>query len=419
MDYIEQANIDKDDFDLVKEDLHLKEFYNYFKELQLNKITFLGYNFYGVGGTVNATMALAEGLLQEGYLVTALSTKRLSKIKHDAPKGLNMQYLSWDHSNSKKEKLYRKIYNSDKYYSHLKFDFANKFLPPYVGRELDNLMKNIRTNTLVSTRETLHLFLNDCTSEHVKNKIFFFNTHAEILDSTFPGLVNKLKEINMDKAAFVTEQNRIDLIEKYNLTNYNKYVNTGNSLVKSKILSIDEIRPIEKKDKYSAIYLLRINHERKTDLDNLINFAKYVKENGIDYIEIDVYGEGDYVKEFKKLVNENSLNNIIHYKKATKKAIEKIRNHDLMIDFSLNHSFGMIYIEAILNGKKVYCMENPGSLEVMDDIPDSYISSYEWLCNQIKHLDDISLDELKENYNKIMDKYSQSAIAEKFLQLVD
>ena len=90
-----------------------------------------------------------------------------------------------------------------------------------------------------------------------------------------------------------------------------------------------------------------------------------------------------------------------------------------MIDFSMNHSFGMSYIEAIFNGKKVYCMENPGSLEVMENIPNSYIESYEWLCNQIRHLDEISVDELIDNYDKISEKYSQEAIAEKFLQLID
>ena len=120
-----------------------------------------------------------------------------------------------------------------------------------------------------------------------------------------------------------------------------------------------------------------------------------------------------------RLRKENDLSDIIHYKPATKKAITKIRNHDLMIDFSLDHSFGMIYIEAIFNGKKVFCMENPGSLEVMENIPNSYIQSYEWLCDQIKHLDEIKVEELVDNYNKISEKYSQHAIAEKFLGFID
>ena len=120
-----------------------------------------------------------------------------------------MQYLSWDRSGSIKEKLYRKIYSSPKYYSYLELDFVKKFVPPYVGRDLDDLMRNIRTNTLVSTRETLHLFLQDCTSEHVKNKIFFFHTIADVVDELFPGVIGKINEKTIDKAIFITEGNRI------------------------------------------------------------------------------------------------------------------------------------------------------------------------------------------------------------------
>ena len=418
-EYIERAKTNKDDFDFAKQDKHLEEFYNYFKEFQLNKITFLGYNFYGIGGTVNATMALAEALLQKGYFVNVLSLKRLSKVKHDPPKGLNMQYLSWDKSGSIKDKIRGKIYKSNKYYRYLELDFVKEFLPPFVGRDLTELMKNIKTNTLVSTRETLHLFLQECSSEHVKNKVFFFHTHADAVEELFPGVISKINEKRVDKAVFITERNRIALKEKLNYTNYNDYVNIGNTLVESKILGREQITPVEKKDKYSAIYLLRISKERKNDLDNLINFANYLKENNLNHVEIDVYGDGNYVNEFIKLINKNELNDIVHYKTATKKPIKKIRNHDLMIDFSYDHSFGMIYIEAILNGKKVYCMENPGSLEVMDNIPNSYIESYEWLSNQIKHLDEITDNELKENYDKINEKYSQNTIAEKFIDIID
>ena len=90
-----------------------------------------------------------------------------------------------------------------------------------------------------------------------------------------------------------------------------------------------------------------------------------------------------------------------------------------MIDFSLNHSFGMIYIEAILNGKKVFCMKNPGSIEIMENIPNSYITSSEWLVDQIKNIDKITVNELKDNYEKVSQKYSQKAIATKFLDFIN
>lgn len=51
--------------------------YKYLKEIQENKITFIGYNFYGIGGTVSATKALAEALMEKNYMVELISLKRL------------------------------------------------------------------------------------------------------------------------------------------------------------------------------------------------------------------------------------------------------------------------------------------------------------------------------------------------------
>lgn len=418
-EYIERVNSEKNDFEYVKQDKHLDDLYDYLKELQENKITFIGYNFYGIGGTVNATMSLAESLLQEGYFVNVLSLKRLSEMRHIPPYGLNMEYITWDHSGSIKEKVKRKLHKNPKNYSHLKYDYVNRFLPPYAGHELDNIMKSIKSKTVVSTRETLHLFLNECSSENTENKIFFFHTPSDMMDDVFPGVMEKINEFNIEKAIFITGQNRLALKHKYNYDNYNNYIDLGNTLIQEKMIKRDEITPIEKKDKYSAIYLLRISKGRERDLDNLIEFGKYVKNNDIDYIEIDVFGDGDYVEEFVDLIETNDLSDIIHYKLSTETPIDEIRLHDLMIDFSFNHSFGMIYIEAIFNGKKVFGMENPGSREVMENIPNSYIKSYEWLCEQIKNLDKITVEELKENYDKVNEKYSQHTIARKFLDFID
>ncbi len=417
--YIKKGIDDEFDPDYAKENKHLDEFYDYFSKLQNNKITFIGYNFYGIGGTVNATMALAESLLKKGCFVDLISLKKLTKIRHEPPYGLNMQYIQWDDSGSIREKLNRGMHRDPKNYSHLENDFGKEYLHPFVGYSLDELMKNIKTNTIVSTRESLHLFLNDCTSENVKNKVYFFHTIADVVDEVFPNLIDKLKEFQIEKAVFITDKNRIALKEKFGYDNYDSYVELGNTLIESKMIGREEITPVDKKEKYSAIYLIRISKEREKDIENLIEFAKHVKNNNITNIVIDVFGDGDYVDVFLDLIESNDLSNIINYRLSTESPIEEIRAHDFMIDFSLNHSFGMTYIEAILNGKKVFCMENPGSLEVMEGISNSYIESYEWLCNQINDIDKISVEELQYNYDKIQEKYSQSIVAEKFLNFLN
>ena len=415
-----KKGIPKDiDYEYLKQDKHLKDYYKYFYNLQNNKITFIGYNFYGIGGTVNATMALAESLLKEGCFVELISLKKLDEMRHVPPAGLNFQFIQWDNSGSIREKYNRGRHRSPENYSHLENDFGRKYLHPFVGYTLDKLMKTIKTNTLVSTRESLHLFLNDCTSENVKNKVYFFHTIADVVDEVFPNLMDKLKEIQIEKAVFITDKNRMALKEKFDYDNYDSYVDLGNTLIESKMINREEITSVETKEKYCAIYLVRLSKEREKDIENMIEFAKYVKSKNIENIEIDVFGDGDYVDAFLELIEKNDLSNIIHYKLSTETPIEEIMAHDFMIDFSLNHSFGMTYIEAILNGKKVFCMENPGSQEVMEGIENSYIESYQWLCEQIDCIDKISREELQYNYDKIQEKYSQSTVAKKFLNFIN
>ena len=377
-------------------------------DLTYVKVESMGYKF-----------ILAESLLEKGYLVELISLKRLDDFRHVPPYGLNIQYIQWDNSGSIVDRFSRFRHRSPRYYSYLDYDYDKKNLHPYVGYTLDKMMKNIKTKTLVSTRESLHLFVNESTSPFVENKVFFFHTIADVVPEVFPNLIEKLKTIQIDKAVFITNKNKVALKEKFDYDNFNSSISLGNTLIESKMIDKSQITSIQKKDKYSAIYLIRLSSEREKDIANLINFAKYVKENNKTNIEIDVFGDGNYVGEFLKLISSNQLDEIIHYKFSTETPIEEIRDHDFMIDFSLNHSFGMTYIEAILNGKKVFCMKNPGSLEVMDDIPNSYIESYEWLCDQIDNIDKITTEDLVSYYDNIQGKYSHSTLANKFLDFIE
>lgn len=409
---------DKIDYDYVKQGKHIDRMYNYFSNIQENKITFMGYNFYGVGGTVNATRALAEGLLERGYLVELLSLKRTGKPKN-MPYGLNLNYLFFGKTKSLRQKIIRNLHKSKKNYSYLKYDCNVKLINPYCGYKLTKLMQDIKTNTLISTRESLHLFLKDCVSENVKNKIYFFHCADDSINVLYPGLIDKLKQIEIEKAVFVTEQNRQALEQNKDYNNYKKYEIIGNALEQYKIISIDKIEPIEKKKIYRGIYLLRISKDRMEDLQNLVNFGLFLKNNNIKNFILDVYGTGDYVEQFLDELEENDIMDVINYRGLTTNPTEELRQHDVMVDLSLNHSFGMTYIEAILNGKKVFCMKNQGSLEVMKDIPNSYIESFEQLYEQLNNLDKITQEELMENYRKVDEKFSRRVVTDKFIKFMD
>lgn len=408
---------EKIDYDYVLKHKQIDKMYNDFAKMQRNKITFIGYNFYGIGGTVNATKSLAEGLLEQGYLVELISLKK-TKSKNTNPYGLNINYLYYGATKSSKEKFERKIYSSKRYYSYLNYDSNKNLLHPSCGYKLTKLMKNIKSKTIVSTREPIHLFVNECTSPFVEHKICFYHTANDVLEKNFPGIIEKLKEITLEKAIFVTDKNRVAYKEQNGLVNYKDYIVLGNALEQSRIINLDDIKPVEKKKIYNGIYLLRISKDRKKDVENLIEFGKYLKKNKIKNIKLDVFGTGDYISKFIDMLEDNDLSDYITYRGLTNEVSFELQKHDVLIDLSVNNSFGMTYIEAILNGKKVYCMKNQGSMEVMEGIPNSFIESFENLCKKISALDKITKKELKNNYITISNKYSREVISNKFLDFI-
>ena len=404
--------------DEIKNDTHIKELYDYFVEKQKNKITFIGYNFFGAGGTVSSTKALAEGLVQEDYFVELYSILK-TDANNSKPNGINFKHGFYRHSNSFKEKIKYKAFHLTRNYGYLGHEENLKGINPYSSYHLKKTLKGIKSRTVVSTRETLHLYLEECKSDFIENKIYFFHAPADTLDVMYPGIIDKIKQRTLKKAVFVTEANRLALKELFDYDNYKEFTVIGNALEENKIIDKKDIEAVPKKDKYVGIYLLRLSKDRMDDLNNLVNFAKHLKKNNISNIGIDVFGGGAYATEFMDIVLDNDLDNIINYRGKTNFPFSEIKNHDFMADFTLNHSFGMIYIEGVLAGRKVFCMKNQGSTEVMQGIDNTYIESFDWLVDQINNISEISLDELHHNYEIIMSRFSQKAVSEKFLDFLD
>ncbi len=418
------------DYDYVKTGKHIEKLYLYFYRLQKNKITFLGYNFFGIGGTITATMALAEALLEKNYLVELISLKKIKRLSI-FPAALTVNGLY--SQNSRKDKILMKFLKNKNKFGYLKYDSNVDFLKPIAGYRLDSLMKNIKSKVVISTRESMHLILNNATSGHIKEKIYFYHCDAEAIEKNFPKLIGELKKEKLGKVIFVTEKNKNKYKEIFGYDNYCKSLVLGNSIQSCKMISRNEIEAIEAistekeidvqntsiKLKYRGAYLLRINNDRKGDIDNLIKFGKYLKDNNIKNIEINVYGKGNYVKEFIDRIVSEKLEEIIFYRGYTNDIKSTLKLNDCLMDFSLINSFGMTYVEAILNGKPVFCMRNTGSLEVLRDFPEVYIDSFDDLVQKVYSLPNISVEKLRENYDMIYKKYSRDVISKKMIKFME
>lgn len=405
-------------YEYILSGAHIIRIYEYFKNIQEHRVTFLGYNFYGNGGTVSATYALGEGLLERGYLVQLISLKQNVKASN-VPYGMNMKALYDAKSHGKIELLKKALFRNKKFYGYLHYDKDEKNLIPYAGYALKKWLDEAGSETVISTRDSLHPFLVDGISNRIKNKLYFYHCSATVFDEIFPGLSEQLKEHCPDKAIFVTENNRKALIELFGFEPYKKYISLGNSLSSFQVVSKDDIKAVPEKECYTGVFLLRISQERKDDIETLFKFGKFLKEHEINNIKIYVYGTGNYLNTFLDGLIINEVTDYIKYCGFTRSPKAVLKKYDAVIDFSKIQSFGMTYIEGIFNGKMVFCPRNTGSLEVFDEIPYAFYDNFEELVDKMQKLPNISEEELKTYYEILAAKYSRSAIADKLIKYMN
>lgn len=408
------------DYDYILKGQHIDRMYDEFSHIQRNKITFLGYNFYGIGGTVFATRSLAEALLEKNYLVQLISLKGFKKFKK-MPYGLQLTPLYVDGKRTKTEILKRLIPKASCFYGNLNYDCSKANLWPYANLALENMLKNLKSKTLVSTRESLHLYMTEDLSEHIENKIYFFHCASNVVCDLYPEAFRKISEEKLPKVIFVTEESKRAYKDDLNYDNYEQSLVLGNTLEISRSVERDDIKVKTDREKigFNGMYLVRISPERKDDLDNLLCFAKYLKKTNEENITISVYGNGAYLKEFLELIYDNELEEYIIYCGETNNPGEEMKKYDAVVDFTINHSFGMPYIEAVLNGKMLYCTDNIASREVLRGIDGCIYSSYEDLVNKIRKFPEITEGQLKFNYDKICETYSRNVLSQKFIDFMN
>ena len=404
------------DLEGIEQGKYIDSMYSDFWNMQKNSIAFLGYDFSGVGGTVFATNALAEGLREKGYLVRMFTLKRMQAGR--LPFGVPIHPMYNRYKLKLIEKIKRCIFIWQRHLRYLKDDPAKEAIPPVAGLGMTFWMKYLHANTVISTRESLHFFLHESKSQLIKNKFYFFHTSSDVVDELFPGVIKKLDELNLECALFVTEKNKKGLEEKCGLKNYQKYAVIGNSLPSNRSITREKIKCSAVGEKIRTVYLLRMSQERAKDIDNLISFGQYLKNNSVENIIINVYGTGDYFENFVNAVIEGELENIIVHQGVTQDVTRTIKQYDAVLDFSQSQSFGMTYIESIMNGKMVYCMHNEGADEVLKDIPECFYTSWSELLDKLNNITNITQEILEKNYDIISEKYSRQAVTQNFIELL-
>lgn len=414
---------------LVVDGTYTRLMLNDFADMVRNKVTFIGYNFYGRGGTVSATLAMAEGLMERGYLVDLLSLKK-TKSRNVPPAGLVIRNLYYG-GKSLQSRLKRLIKNN-RYLGSLSYDINKKYLIPYIGCALKKYIDTTNSRTVISTRETIHPFLAESKNTSIRNKIFYFHTAPEVIENYYPGLMSYIidSKMKIDNAAFVTEESRKSYIDIFGFGQYDKFAVTGNSLQSNSVVKVEDVsKPIYTKFSQegeddvrgilNGVTLIRMAEDRKSDIERIIEFGKYLKSTRADDIVLYVYGGGDYAEKFIDSVDACGIGKYIRYCGVTSKPGVVIGRSMFVVDFAESHSFGMTYIESVLNGKMCFATDNEGSRDVLNGIRGSIYYSWEDLCNKIRKVPSITTRQLKKNYRIIDKKYGRSAVACRLESMLD
>ena len=419
---------DEIDYESVKSNLHIRDMYNDFVSLQKNKVTILGLNFYEHSNIVSSTMTLTEELLKSNYLVELISLHR-NERRFTQPNGLNMIQFNDIGLHSKSEKIKYKLFNRNED-SYLKDDYYVDRFHPHTAYTTKKMLRDIRSKTVISTQLPLHQYLNESKSEYLKNKVYFFHPPQE-----YAGNQSLLKDLAIEKSIFLDEEdisyyenhlnlkisgselifdsgiadnqilNPINLDSQFLDENYELIINDKEDIDDEELLEeyelLHTLNPRIRKT-YIGISFLSINKSNLDNLNKLIDFGNYLKENEINDIKIQVIGKGDYIIEFIDLIIQNDLSDYIMYVNSNFNVVNELRKRDFLLDLENNPKYSINYFLGPLNYTKVFCTKNQKSIEVFEDIPNTFIESYEWLVDQIHNLPKINFKELDDNYKLVL-----------------
>ena len=84
-----------------------------------------------------------------------------------------------------------------------------------------------------------------------------------------------------------------------------------------------------------------------------------------------------------------------------------------------NPNYNTVYLQGVLNYKKVFCLKNDKSSKILNEIPNTFIESHEWLCDQITNLHKITMKDLYDYYNIVKDKHLDKEFSKKLIEYIE
>lgn len=167
----------------------------------------------------------------------------------------------------------------------------------------------------------------------------------------------------MDTVVCVSKDALIAFEKRFpNCTSNKKVIH--NPIDTQKILSMSELIPIEKKDKFTIVTVGRLTSPKK--MDRVIRLASRLKQEGVD-VNFQIVGDGELKNELLSLRKELDVEDSVQFTGFVKNPFPYIKNADLMLLSSAFEGFGLVVCEAMCLGVPVVSTKTAGPTEIIDD----------------------------------------------------
>lgn len=379
-----------------------------------NRYTFIVYNIFGIGGTISSTLTLASQVIKNGGMADIISLRKTTANKKSMP-SLNIKTIvNVQRSRSKKAKIKQRVLRFGSPIKSLKYDpiFVKRknFFGTLASKRLFQVIDNIDTGKLVSTRESFHPLILNNKFVGKKDKLYFFHLDVYMLAEE-KSLVKCLTDrLGQDiKSLFVSKLSYDSIDEVIPLNNKKILYNAYNP--KQRENKYD----YKKHGKINICYVGRLSKDKRIDL-----LPEIIKELPEDKFYFHIFGMGDYKEVLEKELKETGKYNY-HMHGFVIEPEEAYNIADISIVLSDYESFGMVYIESFFNNVPVLTKPIAAAVEVLDGCENVFYENNQDLIKKLN--DETFIKELKESIPKnkkiIEEKFGVDIMYDKFIKIVE
>ena len=154
------------------------------------------------------------------------------------------------------------------------------------------------------------------------------------------------------------------------LKDYGRFLKKKTKIIYNGIdTAIFEKRIQENKNKFIVASHLRPSK----GIQDLLKALSIIEVNLLEGVVVDVYGEGAYKEDLKRLTQKYSLENVVHFKGSSSKLNKLFCNYSYMIQPTYMECFSLSILESLSANIPVITTTVGGNLEVVTNNKNGYI----------------------------------------------